>query len=63
VPIENQQAETALQLERDKLKAVVANVSFGLVLCDAQGGHITMNPAALRFHGFSSEQDMNLAKR
>lgn len=52
MPIENQQAET-----------VVANVSIGLVLCDAQGGHITMNPAALRFHGFSSEQEMNLAKR
>ena len=45
MPIEDQQAETALQLERDKLKAVVDNVSIGLVLCDAQGCNISMNPA------------------
>lgn len=52
------QAELALELERNKLSAVFQNVDIGLVTCDAQGGNISMNPAALKFHGFGSEQDM-----
>ena len=50
----------SLQLERDKLAAIFDNASMGLVLTDAQGGDITMNPAALKFHGFDSLEDMKL---
>lgn len=51
-------AQEALALERNKLSAAFSNVAIGLTMCDAQGGNISMNPAALKFHGFSSEQDM-----
>ncbi|MBW8078056.1 MAG: PAS domain S-box protein, partial [Gallionella sp.] len=50
----------ALQMERDKLAAIFDNTLLGLVLTNAQGGDITMNPAALKFHGFDSLEDMKL---
>ena len=55
---QRRQTEEALELERNKLVAAFSNLTIGLTMCDAQGGNITMNPAALKFHGFSSEQDM-----
>lgn len=48
-----------LRLERDKLKAVFEHSSIGLVLANVQGGNITMNSAALKFHGFNSVADMS----
>ena len=50
----------ALQVERDKLAAIFDNTATGLVLANAQGGDVTMNPTALRFHGFDSVEDMHL---
>ncbi len=52
-------ADEALELERSKLAAALANTNMGFVLSDGQGGNISMNPAALRFHGFTSVADMH----
>ncbi len=56
---ERRQADETLELERSKLAAAFANTNMGLVLSDGQGGNITMNAAALRFHGFTSVADMH----
>lgn len=48
-----------LELERSKLTAAFANTDMGLVLSDAQGGNMSMNAAALRFHGFKSVAEMH----
>lgn len=55
---ERKRVEAALELERSKLAAAFENVDVGLVICDAQGGDISMNAAALKFHGFTSTDDM-----
>jgi PAS domain S-box-containing protein len=55
---ERKLAETFLLLERNKLAAVFENVDIGLVICDEQGGDISMNAAALKFHGFASAEHM-----
>jgi len=49
----------ALELERNKLAAAFENAENGLVISGPQGGDITMNAAALRFHGFHSVEDMH----
>jgi PAS domain S-box-containing protein len=56
---ERKQTEAALELERGKLAAAFDNTAMGLVLCDGQGGDMSMNAAALRFHGFNSTADMH----
>lgn len=48
-----------LNLERSKLAAVFENMDIGLVISNAQGGEMTMNPAALRLLGFASEEEMH----
>ena len=55
---ERKRAEMALELERSKLAAAFENADIGLIICDAQGGDISMNAAALKFHGFTSAEDM-----
>lgn len=51
-------AEEDLRVERGKLEAAFDTTTIGFVLCDAHGDDIYMNPAALRFHGFDSPDDM-----
>lgn len=48
-----------LELERGKLAAAFENTNMGLVLSDGGGGSISMNAAALRFHGYASAADMH----
>jgi PAS domain S-box-containing protein len=48
-----------LQLERGKLAAAFENMEMGLVLSNGQGGDMSMNAAALKFHGFNSTEDMH----
>ena len=55
---ERKQVETALALERHKLTAAFENTDMGFVLFDIRGGGMTMNQAALRFHGFASVAEM-----
>ncbi len=55
---ERRRHEEALELERSKLIAAFENVDVGVVTCDARGGGIFMNSAALNFHGFASTEDM-----
>ncbi len=56
---EPKRAEEELRLERGKLVAAFDNTEIGLVLCDGQGGDISMNAAALKFHGFTSTEEMH----
>ncbi len=55
---ERKQVELALALERQKLSAALENTDIGFVLFNPRGGEMTMNQAALRFHGFASVGDM-----
>lgn len=55
---QHQLAET-LEVERSKLAAAFENMEMGLVLSDGQGGAMSMNAAALRFHGYASAADMH----
>ncbi len=56
---ERRQADEALELERSKLIAAFENTNMGFVLSDGQGGNISMNAAALRFHGYKSVAEMH----
>ncbi len=49
---------TALALERKKFEIISENLETGLIICDPNGEFIKMNKIALKFHGFSSTQDM-----
>ncbi len=55
----SKQAEEEIALERNKLKAAFENMFIGFVLCDSHGGNIIMNETALRYHGFTSAEDMH----
>ena len=48
-----------LGLERNKLTAAFENTNMGLVLSDGEGENISMNAAALRFHGYESAAQMH----
>ena len=58
--LEQRVRERTAQLRESeaKLQAAFENVNIGLVICDAQGGDISMNAAALKYHGFTSTNDM-----
>jgi PAS domain S-box-containing protein len=56
---QRRQAEQTLQLEKSKLTAAFENTNMGLVLSDGRGQNLTMNAAALRFHGYSSVAEMH----
>jgi len=47
-----------LQLERDKLRAIIENLDTGIGLTSAQGEILSLNPEGLRIHGFSSGAEM-----
>ncbi|MDP1900772.1 MAG: PAS domain S-box protein [Rubrivivax sp.] len=57
--IERRAVQAALELARAKLEAAFDNASMGLLLANPQGGEITMNAAALRFHGYASADEMH----
>jgi len=52
-------ATDELRLERAKMVAAFDTTSIGLVLTDPKGADMSMNAAALRFHGFRSVEDMH----
>jgi PAS domain S-box-containing protein len=54
---ERRRAEDTLRLERDKLDAILENVSVGVGVIDTQGTTLLLNPEALRIHGFASERE------
>ena len=47
-----------LELERAKLEATIDSSEVGFVLCNAQGGDITMNATALRLHEYASMEEL-----
>ena len=55
---ERKQAEKMLIEERGKLEAAFESSEVGFVLCNAQGGDITMNATALRLHEYASMEEM-----
>jgi len=59
IEAERKRAEQALVLEKNKLSATIENTNIGFVLCDGQGDNISMNAAALQFHGFASSAEMH----
>ncbi len=63
---ENQQGSESLWRERDKLRAVIDNISVGVGIgvTDTHGTTLSLNAEGLRIHGFSSEEEMfaNLEK-
>jgi PAS domain S-box-containing protein len=56
---ERKHSEDTLVLEKNKLQATLENTHIGFVLCDKEGENISMNKAALRFHGFPSSNEMH----
>ena len=53
---ENNLTLDLLTQERNKLAAVFENTNIGFALANPTGEDIVMNPAAMRFHGISSER-------
>ncbi|CAN5619426.1 hypothetical protein BH09PLA1_BH09PLA1_09090 [soil metagenome] len=51
-------AEQAVREREAQLNAVVENMTEGLILSDAQGNLLSMNPAALAIHQIASEAEM-----
>lgn len=56
---ELRQAEDKLRIEGDKLRAILENINVGVSVTDKNGETISLNPAAMEIHGFSSEPDMH----
>jgi PAS domain S-box-containing protein len=48
----------ALDIERQKLAAIIRELPIGIATADPAGNTLSMNEAALRLHGFSSEEEM-----
>ena len=55
---ERKRAEEMLLLERAKLEAVFETVNNGIVIMDTQGGNVSMNAAAMRFHEFNAKANL-----
>ena len=51
-------AQEQVRVERDKLKAVIDNISVGVGISDIHGTILFLNPAALSIHEFSNETEM-----
>ena len=49
---------TALVAGQEQLQAVQDGMSDGLIISDTEGNILTMNPVALRLHGFESADDV-----
>lgn len=43
--------------QQQELQAILDSMTDGLIVADLQGSILTMNPAALRLHGFNSVED------
>ncbi|MFZ7127868.1 MAG: MASE3 domain-containing protein [Desulfobacterales bacterium] len=56
------QAEEELRQSRDTLQAVVEHLDVGVMIVDADGDFISMNPAALDLHGFSTPDEVIKAR-
>ena len=53
-----QASKRATEHSLSQLQAVVGSMTEGLVIADPQGEMLTMNPAALAIHGFSTVEEM-----
>jgi|JI10StandDraft_1071094.scaffolds.fasta_scaffold08666_8 two-component system sensor histidine kinase/response regulator len=51
---EHKQTEAAVKESNDRLNAVMANLTEGIIIADHQGQLIYWNPTALAMHGFAS---------
>ena len=47
----------ATQIQAEQLETILENTTAGVVVADANGNMLRMNPAALRLHGFSSWEE------
>ena len=54
---ERKKAEEALRESEKRFRSLAENMSEGLMLFDPQGNLIYQNPASLRIHGFSVQED------
>ena len=52
------QMEETLQQRQTRLDAVIENMTEGLILSDARGNILSMNPAALVIHQFANETEL-----
>lgn len=52
---EIKKTQDALNLEKDKLEAVINNITTGVVVSDLLGNFFTMNRAAFNIHGLNNE--------
>ncbi len=55
---ELREAQEALRLEQEKLRAVIESIPVGIGLTDPQGTILSLNAEGLRIHGFASEAEM-----
>ena len=51
-------AEAKAEINLAKLEAVISSMVEGLITADRAGSFLTMNPAALRMHGFTSNEEI-----
>ena len=58
---ERKKAEEALRESEKRFRSLAENMSEGLMLFDPQGNLIYQNPASLRIHGFSVQEDGGIA--
>jgi len=63
VKAELQRANRELALSLAQLEAIINGMSEGMVLFDAEGNWLTMNPAARRLYGIDNEADVRLPRR
>jgi PAS domain S-box-containing protein len=55
------QAEEKSRASEKRFRSIAENLSEGLMLFDPQGNLIYQNPASLRIHGFSAQEDGRIA--
>jgi PAS domain S-box-containing protein len=58
---ERKQAEAAVRASEERFRSIAENLSEGLMLFNAQGNLIYQNPASLRIHGFSIQDNERIA--
>ena len=54
---DRKRAEAAVRESEERFRSVAENKSEGLMMFDPQGNVIYQNPASLRIHGYSDQQD------
>ncbi len=55
-------AKEALKTEHAKLQAIIQNMGIGVIVTDGRGNIITLNTAALKIHGYQTNEEYEARK-